>query len=81
MLVKSKAEGEVHARIINEIVEKLSAPIFAVPRIYSDELNIENKNYLTDFFKTVNKNVQVFFTGKNIVSKTFKSKTRHRQSK
>ena len=44
-----------------------------MPRIYSDELNVENKNYLNDFFKTVNKNVQVFFTGKYIVSKTFSS--------
>ena len=44
------------------------------PRIYSDELNVENKHYLNDFFKTVNKNVQVFFTGKYIVSKTFSSK-------
>ena len=75
LFVKSKAEGEVHAKIINEAVEKLSTPIFAVPRIYSDELNLENKNYLADFFKTVNKNVQVFFTGKYIVSKTFSSHT------
>ena len=73
LFVKSKAEGEIHARIINDTIEELSMPIFAVPRIYSDELNIENKNYLTDFFKTVDKNVQVFFTGKYIVSKTFSS--------
>ena len=73
LFVKSHAEGEVHARIINETVKELSTPIFAVPRIYSDELNVENKNYLTDFFKTVNKNVQVFFTGKYIVSKNFSS--------
>jgi len=71
--VKNKAEGEIHGRIINETIKELSSPIFAVPRIYSDELNIENKNYLNDFFKTVNKNVQVFFTGKHIVSKTFNS--------
>ena len=70
LFVKSDAEGEVHAKIINETIKKLSTPIFAVPRIYSDELYIENKNYLNDFFKTVNKNVQVFFTGKYIVSKT-----------
>ena len=71
--VKNKAEGEIHGRIINETIKELSSPIFAVPRIYSDELNIENKNYLNDFFKTVNKNVQIFFTGKHIVSKTFSS--------
>ena len=73
LIVKKDAEGEVHARIINESIKELSTPIFAVPRIYSDELNIENKNYLNDFFKTLNNNVQVFFTGKYIVSKTFSS--------
>ncbi len=73
LFVKSKAEGEVHASIINETIRELSTPIFAVPRIYSDELNVENRNYLTDFFKIVNENVQVFFTGKYIVSKTFSS--------
>ena len=72
-LVKSEPEGMVHARIINEVVKEISKPIFAVPRIYSDELNIENKSYLSDFFKTVNKNVQVFFTGNYIVSKNFNS--------
>ena len=73
LFVKSEAEGEIHGRIINETIKELSSPIFAVPRIYSDELHVENKNYLNDFFKTVNKNVQVFFTGKYIVSKTFSS--------
>ena len=73
LLVKNEAEGITHAKIINETIKELSTPIFAVPRIYSDELNVENKNYLTDFFKTVDKNVQVFFTGKYIVSKTFSS--------
>ena len=73
LFVKSKAEGEIHGRIINETIKNLSSPIFAVPRIYSDELNVENKSYLTDFFKIVNQNVQVFFTGKFIVSKNFSS--------
>ena len=73
LFVKSKAEGEIHGRIINETIKELSTPIFAVPRIYSDELHVENKNYLNDFFKTVDKSVQVFFTGKYIVSKTFNS--------
>ena len=41
----------VTKRIINETIKELSIPIFAVPRIYSDELKIENKRYLTDFFK------------------------------
>ena len=51
LFVKNKSEGEIHERIINETIKELDTPIFAVPRIYSDELNIENKNYLNDFLK------------------------------
>ena len=69
--VKDKAEGIVHAKIINDIESKLNTSVFSVPRIYSDELFSENKNYLGDFFKTINKNVKIFYTGKYIVSKNF----------
>ena len=71
--VKNEAEGEIHAKIINEIQSTLKTSVFSVPRIYSDELVSENKKYLDDFFKIINKNVQVFFTGKYIVSKNFNS--------
>ena len=71
--VKNEAEGEIHAKIINEIQSALKTSVFSVPRIYSDELVSENKKYLDDFFKIINKNVQVFFTGKYIVSKNFNS--------
>ena len=71
--VKNEAEGEIHAKIINEIQSALKTSLFSVPRIYSDELVSENKKYLDDFFKIINKNVQVFFTGKYIVSKNFNS--------
>ena len=71
--VKNEAEGEIHAKIINEIQSALKTSVFSVPRIYSDELVSENKKYLDDFFKILNKNVQVFFTGKYIVSKNFNS--------
>ena len=71
--VKNEAEGEIHAKIINEIQSALKTSVFSVPRIYSDELVSENKKYLDDFFKVINKNVQVFFTGKYIVSKNFNS--------
>ncbi len=69
--VKNEAEGTVHAKIINEVQSSLNLSLFSVPRIYSDELVSENKKYLNDFFKTINKNVQVFFTGKYIVSNNF----------
>ena len=71
--VKNEAEGDIHAKIINEIQSALKTSVFSVPRIYSDELVSENKKYLGDFFKIVNKNIQVFFTGKYIVSKNFNS--------
>ena len=71
--VKNEAEGEIHAKIINEIQSALNTSVFSVPRIYSDELVSENKKYLDDFFKIINKNIQVFFTGKYIVSKNFNS--------
>ena len=71
--VKNEAEGEIHAKIINEIQSALKTSVFSVPRIYSDELVSENKKYLDDFFKIINKNIQVFFTGKYIVSKNFNS--------
>ena len=71
--VKNEAEGEIHAKIINEIQSALKTSVFSVPRIYSDELVSENKKYLDDFFKIINKSVQVFFTGKYIVSKNFNS--------
>ena len=71
--VKNEAEGEIHAKIINEIQGALKTSVFSVPRIYSDELVSENKKYLDDFFKIINKSVQVFFTGKYIVSKNFNS--------
>ena len=75
--VKNEAEGEIHAKIINEIQGALKTSVFSVPRIYSDELVSENKKYLDDFFKVINKNVQVFFTGKYIVSKNFNSSQKY----
>lgn len=66
-----ESEGKIHGEIINKIISDLKKPIFAVPRIYSDELIVENPNYLKDFFEFLNEDVFVFFTGKYIVSKSF----------
>ena len=71
--VKNEDEGTIHAEIVNETIRELGIPIFSVPRIYSDELMIENENYIDDFLREINKNSQIFFTGKNIVSKNFSS--------
>ena len=42
-------EGVFHAKIINEISKNIKENIFAVPRIYSDELNKENPYYIKIF--------------------------------
>ncbi len=66
-------EGVFHAKIINEISKNIKENIFAVPRIYSDELNKENPYYIKNFLKTLNKDIFIFYCGKYIVSKNFKS--------
>ena len=67
-------EGLVHAKIINEVSSKLNIPFFAVPRIYADELSVENKYYINTFFKNINPEINVFYCGKYIVSKNFSTK-------
>ena len=44
--------------------------MFTVPRIYSDELVIENKKYLDVFLNNVNKNAYILYR-KYIVSQSF----------
>ena len=72
--VPNEKEGLVHSKIINEIISDLNITIFSVPRIYSDELIIENQNYLKDFFENINEKNFTFYSGQNIVSKNFISK-------
>ena len=49
-------------------------PFFAVPRIYADELSVENKYYINTFFKNLSPEISVFYCGKYIVSKNFSTK-------
>lgn len=67
-------EGTLHAKIANKIYSSLDAQVFTVPRIYSDELNIESPKYLEDYFFYLNKNIYTFFSGKYIVSQKFDTK-------
>ena len=67
-------EGLIHAKIINEVSSKLNIPLFAVPRIYADELSVENKYYINTFFKYINPEINVFYYGKYIVSQNFSTK-------
>ena len=71
----SVSEGYAHALLANKISLKLKKFIFVVPRIYSDQLIHEDKNYLSDFKKEINKDIICFYSGKNIVSKSINSNT------
>ncbi|MDB2700753.1 protein O-GlcNAcase [Alphaproteobacteria bacterium] len=68
------SEGRTHAFLTNDLSKKLNKNIFVVPRIYADQLIIEDKTYLFDFGKIINKNTTTFYCGKNIVSKTIDNK-------
>ena len=66
----------MHANLVNRIFSYCKRPIFAVPRIYSDELAVENPNYLVDFYKNLNKEIFSFYCGKFVVSKSFSTKVK-----
>ena len=63
------SEGISHASLTNRLSLFLNKPIYVVPRIYADELIFEDKRYLSDFGKTINKDNVTFYSGRNIVSK------------
>ena len=64
----SISEGYIHAELANTLANLCKKNIFVVPRIYADELVDEDKNYLPDFGKTINKNNFTFYSGKYVVS-------------
>lgn len=68
------SEGKAHALLTNELTRKLNKNIYVVPRIYADQLFIEDENYLFDFGKFINNETITFYCGKNIVSKTINQK-------
>ncbi len=72
-IFKNHSEGNTHAIIANKVSSKLKNPILVVPRVYADELSLDSPNYLKDFFDSISSNIKVFYTGKNIVSKSAKS--------
>ena len=77
----AQEEGIIHAKLINKLYENLQSPFFVVPRIYSEELFEENKDYLNHFLKELNENIYIFYCGKYIVSKEFKSSKKFINSK
>ena len=66
----NEKEGTIHANVINKISSRVNIQFFAVPRVYSDELNTDDPEYLNDFFCSLKQNIYTFFTGKHIVSKS-----------
>ena len=64
------SEGTSHGILTNKVSEKLKQNIYFVPRIYADELIKDTPNYLTDLSKVLNKDISVFYCGKNVVCKT-----------
>ena len=71
----SISEGFAHAILANHLSTLLKKFIFVVPRIYSDQLIHEDKKYLPDFKKQIDKDIICFYSGKNIVSKSINNQT------
>jgi len=72
---KSFSEGYAHASLANQLLFFLKRSIYVVPRIYADQLILEDKNYLVDFGKFIKKENITFYSGKNIVSKLIDKST------
>ena len=67
------SEGTYHAILANKLSDELGQNIFFVPRVYADELIIDDPTYLQDLSKTLNPKIKVFYCGKNVVAKTYKN--------
>ena len=70
------SEGTYHGILANKLSKELKQNIFFVPRIYADELLEDNPSYFKDLSKILSSDIKIFYCGKNVVSKTFKSKER-----
>jgi len=75
------SEGFFHALLANKLSVFLNKSVYVVPRIYSDQLVYEDKNYLLDYGKYINKNNVTFYSGKNIVAKNVNKSTINNISK
>jgi len=64
------SEGTSHGILANTLSKSLGKNIYFVPRIYADELIDDKIYYLKDLASVLNPKIKVFYSGKNIVSKT-----------
>ena len=68
-------EGKAHAELANKLSKMLKQIIYIVPRVYSDELILESKNYLKDFGLNINSDLKLFYCGKNVVEKNINAQS------
>jgi len=64
------SEGHAHATLANKLGNDLGASLMVVPRIYANELVVEDENYLPDFARTLNAQHIISHCGENVVSRT-----------
>ena len=67
--LKKISEGTIHGILANKLSESLNQNIYFVPRIYADELVRNEPSYLKDLSKILNPDINVFYSGKYVVSK------------
>lgn len=70
----NSSEGSVHSNLVNDISQKLSVPIYFVPRVYANEIENINSSYIKDVFTNLDKKNSIFFCGKYIVEKSIQKK-------
>ncbi len=61
------SEGVAHARVVNELSDKLAHPLWVTPRVYAMEIENDN-HYLEDFFSELDSQHTVLLCGNAIVS-------------
>ena len=66
---KKISEGTIHGILANKLSESLNQNIYFVPRIYADELSRNEPSYLKDLSIILNPEINVFYSGKYVVSK------------
>ena len=54
----NSSEGSVHSNLVNNISQKLSVPIYFVPRVYANEIENINCSYINDVFNSLDKKIQ-----------------------
>jgi hyaluronoglucosaminidase len=63
-------EGETHALLANLLGKHIKKNLYFVPRVYADELESPSKLYIKGLTKIIDPTISIFYSGKNIVSKS-----------